>query len=349
MNKRLGFAFLAGVLICPLTPASAGTFTSLFAFGDSLSDAGNLTILQSNIPSIPIPPSPPYAYGHFSNGPTWVEDLAKKLGLPTLTASLGGGDDYAYGGAQTGATTINPATNPVPIDLPAQISQYESTHSAPVVGALYTLDIGANDILNGLGQLSKGTISSADFVTGIGQAINNTVGAVTELYKDGMRSLLIYDVPQLGLTPEFNTDAKAAQAADYWAKTFNAAVLADITSLPSLNGLKLFNLDTYDLLGDVVDNKGADGITFSNVTDACVTSAACVGGSTADQNQYLFWDSVHPTEAGHQITADFAFAAIPEPSTWAMLLLGFVGLGYASSSLARKHRHAVSSAQRNPG
>ena len=51
----------------------------------------------------------------------------------------------------------------------------------------------------------------------------------------------------------------------------------------------------------------------------------------AEQDQHLFWDSEHPTEAGHALIADAALRAIgapvPEASTWAMLVLGFAGLG----------------------
>jgi PEP-CTERM motif len=36
------------------------------------------------------------------------------------------------------------------------------------------------------------------------------------------------------------------------------------------------------------------------------------------------------------ITASVQTAAIPEPSTWAMMLLGFAGLGYAGFRRTRK-------------
>ena len=58
------------------------TYTALFAFGDSLSDAGNLYFADGGT----APVSPPYYAGHFSNGPTWVEDLSQMLpGLGVLT------------------------------------------------------------------------------------------------------------------------------------------------------------------------------------------------------------------------------------------------------------------------
>ena len=68
-------------------------YTALFAFGDSLSDAGNDWIVDGNTD-----PVSPYYQGHFSNGLTWVEDLSNMLRLPTLKPSLAGGNDFAFGG-----------------------------------------------------------------------------------------------------------------------------------------------------------------------------------------------------------------------------------------------------------
>jgi hypothetical protein len=60
---------------------------TLFAFGDSLSDAGNDYYVDGGTD----PVSSIYYQGHFSNGLTWVEDLSNMLGLGTLAPSLKGG------------------------------------------------------------------------------------------------------------------------------------------------------------------------------------------------------------------------------------------------------------------
>ena len=105
MNKKLRLAAFAVSLGVACTPAAAA-YTSIFAFGDSLSDAGNLFAESES--TIPLKP---YVDGHFSNGPTWVEDLSQMLGLgpmkPFLTSN--NGTNYAFGGAQTGTTDINPS------------------------------------------------------------------------------------------------------------------------------------------------------------------------------------------------------------------------------------------------
>jgi len=324
MRKRFGLAVLAASLACASGPASA--YSTLFAFGDSLSDAGNLYILSSHLA-----PAPPYFDGHFSNGPTWVEDLSVKLGLGTLTPSLAGGNDFAFGGAQTGPTPINPA-NPLPIDLPDQIGAYALLHPTPVSGALYTLDIGANDILNALDDYASGTIKLKEVRTVVKQAETNTVDAVDDLYGLGARSLLFYDVPNLGLTPDF--DGTPLQGlASRLALSFDTAVLRKLDPLEA-GGLKVFNLNTYAALTEIVDSPNHDG--FANVSDPCWTGNFFGSGGTpcstlpAVQNQYLFWDGLHPTAAAHLLTADLAYAiTAPEPSTWAMMLIGFAGLSFA--------------------
>src|SRR5271166_2818400 len=152
-------------------------------FGDSISDAGNLY-------KTPNGPLPPYYHGHFSNGPTWVEDLSQLLGLGTLAPSHSGGADYAVGGARTS-------------DLSAEIDTYAGAHPKPVANALYTLDSGGGDIVDALGDYEADKISLAEAGTRLVQAETNTVDAIESLFRLGARNLLFYEVPNLGLFPPF--------------------------------------------------------------------------------------------------------------------------------------------------
>src|SRR5271157_3895630 len=280
-------------------------YTTLFAFGDSLSDAGNLYTLDGGTE-----PVSPYYEGHFSNGPTWVEDLSEMLGLGTLTPSLKGGHDFAFGGAQTGTTAIEGVS---PIDLPAQIAEYALEHPTPVTGALYTLDIGSNDIINALDDYAAGKISLGGVNTVVTEAETNTVHVVDALYLLGARNLLFYEVPNLGLTPLF--DGTPLQSlASFFALSFDKTVLADLVPLEHL-GLKVSDLNTYALLGEVEAKPSHYG--FTNVSDpvwtgnfTSSTSGTLVSSNPAIQNQYLFWDHVHPTAAGHKLTADFAYGLL---------------------------------------
>jgi len=282
-------------------------YTALFAFGDSLSDAGNDWIVDGHTD-----PVPPYYQGHFSNGLTWVEDLSNML-FPgtTLTPSLAGGHDFAFGGAETGPTLIEGAN---PGDLLGQISQYGLFHREPEPGALYTLDIGGNDIIKALDELHAGQIGPSVAGTVVAQAEANTVHAVETLFALGARNLLFYEVPDLGLTPHFRAEGPPWQnLASGLAKSFDQTVLSDLVPLEHL-GLKVYDLPTYADLDLVASNPSyfasQYGTTFTNVTDPGWTgnfTSSSSGILRPGYQDYLFFDTVHPTALAHQLTADIAY------------------------------------------
>jgi phospholipase/lecithinase/hemolysin len=280
-------------------------YTALFAFGDSLSDAGNDYLIDGGTD-----PVSPYYQGHFSNGLTWVEDLSNMLGLGTLKPSLAGGNDFAFGGAETGPTAIEGVN---PGDLLFQVAQYAVLHPKPVAGALYTLDIGGNDLFKALDELHAGQISPSVAGTAIAQAETNTVHAVDALFALGARNLLFYEVPDLGLAPHLSAEGPAWQnLASGLANSFNQTVLSDLVPLEHL-GLKVYDLPTYSLLDTAVNNPSAFssyGVTFTNVTSQAWTGNFTDPNSgllAPDASTHLFFDSVHPTGLAHQLTADLAY------------------------------------------
>jgi phospholipase/lecithinase/hemolysin len=230
-TRGLAFAIVATSLAAV---EAAHAYTTLFAFGDSLSDAGN-TFIEDKGTS----PLYPYFDGHASNGPTWVEDLSVRLGLGTLKPSLAGGDDFAFGGAETGPTDINPA-KPHATDLLDQVAAYEQAHPTPVPGALYTLDIGANDIRSALEHYDSGRITLGEAKTVVAQAEDNTIDAIDDLYALGARSLLFFGVQNLGNTPRFDGTPLQSLATEL-SVSFHTAVIDGLAPLEK-GGLKVFDL-----------------------------------------------------------------------------------------------------------
>jgi phospholipase/lecithinase/hemolysin len=337
-TSGLAFAVVAASLAIASAPAYA--YTTLFAFGDSLSDAGNTFIADKGTS-----PLYPYFDGHASNGPTWVEDLSVKLGLGTLKPSLAGGDDFAFGGAETGPTDINPA-KPHATDLPNQVAAYERAHPTPVPGALYTLDIGANDIRSALEDYASSKITLGEAKTVVAQAEDNTIDAIDDLYGLGMRSLLFFGVQNLGNTPRFDGTPLQGLATEL-SVSFHTGVIDALARLEK-GGLKVFDLKPEAAFAKIKADPEAYG--FTNVTDPCWTgnmtdpkSGTLCSPTLAGQDQYLYWDMAHPTAAGHRVIADVAdetLTAIPELSTWAMIAIGFVALGFASWGARRARASA---------
>jgi len=316
--------------------ALAWPYSAIYSFGDSLSDVGNAYIATGGIQ-----PASPYFNGVFSNGPIWLQDLAPMLGLPAPTPSLPpyNGNDYAVGDASTGSTLIYTAGK---FDLPAQILSFEAAHpgGAPS-SALYTFSIGANDVFGLLGVLATDP-TFAGTQTVLQEAASNVALAAGALESDGAKNLLLYNVPDLGLTPYIqdlaimHSDPALPGQAAALSQDFNTLVSQDLASMDP--GLSVHTLDAYDLIVKAVMNPGAYGLT--DVTDPCwtggTTGYAGGGAVCSSPDTYLFWDFAHPTAAANKFVAEAAFqAVIPEPSIWAMMLIGLAGLGFAGARRAR--------------
>ncbi len=329
MVSRPGLA-LAGFLTLSLFAASAmaGPYPALYAFGDSLSDAGNDYILSGGT----IPASPPYSDGRFSNGPVWVQDLSQALGLGTLTPSLHGGTDFAYGDAQTGTTPVHTADR---LDLPTQLAQFQTAVAHPAPGALYTLWIGANDLESILEANPTPTQAHAD----IAAAVGNIVTFVNGLATDGAKNLLVLTVPDLGVTPLGRSlGPTGSQEASALAAGFDQALVTTLSGVGRADGLNLSFLDTYSLLDAAIADPAAYG--FTNVTDPCLSGTTPCASTEAGQNQYLFWDDQHPTAAGQAIVAENALALVPEPDSFSLFVAMLGGLALVLGRRFRRMRYA---------
>src|SRR5579871_5035334 len=89
---------LAAAMAASVTaaPASAGTYSALYVFGDSLVDSGNDYIATSGAQP---PASGGYNAGRFSNGYNAADYLNFALFGSYSAPELGGGTNYAFGGA----------------------------------------------------------------------------------------------------------------------------------------------------------------------------------------------------------------------------------------------------------
>jgi phospholipase/lecithinase/hemolysin len=295
-----GWAALALLLI-----ASAGRtepITGIVAFGDSLSDTGNVFTATGGA----APPSPPYAAGRFTNGPNWLDQFASRLKVADPMPSLKGGSNYAYGFAETG-TGFGPTTIPgltVP-NMATQVASYLASNT-PKPGQLFTIWGGANDFFDGQ---TKPAVPAA-----------NIASLVNTLAKAGATNFLVLNLPDLGNTPFGSTLPSAQkQALNALSAAFNSDLSNDLSKLQASDpGITIHSVDTAGLLQKVEAHPSAYG--FTNVTDSALLTGH------ANDPGYLFWDSVHPTTHGDMLVAAAAAQTVPEPATLTLMGLGLVGV-----------------------
>lgn len=306
-NDAQAAAGAAGTTSAPSAPVSGtGGFSRIYAFGDSLSDAGNIYNL-----SLRSLPAAPYAKGEFSNGPVWVQQLAVRLGLPPPAPSTLGGTDFAYGGTKTGAEArgLN-ALNP--LDLPSQFVQFAAGHRSPEPQALYTISIGGNDVLS---AATSYPTDPAGAVAAVDRAVAAETRFVQALAAGGARNLLVLNVPDVGKTPAVM--AKGAQAAavgSSLAAQYNARLATSLSSLAAREHLNLHLVDTYSLLGRGVADPAAFGLTevktpiwTGNYLDP---RSGALNATGAAQSGYLFFDGIHPSATGHGFLAASAHQSL---------------------------------------
>jgi phospholipase/lecithinase/hemolysin len=289
-------AALASAKPAAPTPAPAGArYPAIYAFGDSLTDTGNVSLATLGM----VPVSPPYADRSFSNGPVWIQDLAHDLGVPPLNASLTGGTDFAYGGAETGQTPVHTLN---PTDLTSQYSQFLTQSPSPLPGALYAVWAGANDVLDIANN------NPPDPATAISDAVNNEMAVIGGLVAHGAQNLLVLNVPNLGITPyEQERGPATAQNASALAASYNAQLAAALQPLEASGALHVDLVDTYSVLDAAKTNPGAYG--FTDVTDPLwngnltSSTSGTLRASGSAQNQYLFFDSLHPSAQAHNMLA----------------------------------------------
>jgi phospholipase/lecithinase/hemolysin len=277
-----------------------GGFTQLYAFGDSLSDAGNVSLATAGV----IPVSPPYSDGRFTNGNVWVQDLSQMLGLPPVKASLAGGTDYAYGGAETGATPIHTVN---PTDLPGQLAQFALNTPSPSPNALYTVWIGSNDVLDIANQVTN----PAQQQTDIGAAVHNEATFLSGLVAAGARNVMVLDVPDLGVIPyETEQGATISGTAATLSLDYDNELAGTLQAMAATGAARFDLLDTYSLLKNLVASPGSYGFTNATtpVWSGTLTSASSgtLQASGSAQNQYVFFDAMHPTAQAHDLLAQAA-------------------------------------------
>ena len=304
----------------------AGSYNGIVAFGDSLSDPGNVFVFtgwqsvrpfnEDNIPDAP------YARGghHFSNGSTWIEQLSSDLKLkegtgPALRTSAF--TNYAFGAARARDTGS-------PYDLTQQVTQFLGSGQVITPDTLISLYVGGNDVRDALVAFFVafeqtlglgGTMAEAQAAgeAAAGEILTAAITAIADnivvLEMAGGIQFLVPNVPDIGVTPAVQAlGPDAAFLASLLSAQFNEGLESTLQGLEFLLGIQVTRLNVYQLINDVVTDPGVAGLI--NSTDACITPLVRKGAFCTQPDDYLFWDGIHPTRAGHAYLAAAALEAL---------------------------------------
>jgi outer membrane lipase/esterase len=304
--------------------------SQLVFFGDSLTDSGYNDNWSFPTP-LPVGKAPTFTtYG----GYVWAQYVARDIKGVTLpiypgpnppdtitnnseypvpgfvSGTLTGGFDYAAAGSTTAASGFNETWAPA---LATQVLFYESTHGNTAdAKAIYFIWSGANDILKVLTAPTFPT--QLQLLITASSAATNIASQAAILASRGATRIVVVTLPNLGLTPLINSLAASnptlpaqMQSLSF---TFNSMMNTALGGVVSRYGVKILIVDSYDLLDNIALSVAAgqpytiagQSFKFVNATSpACSTvSQAIYCPSTAPTN-YVFADSLHPTDMAHRV------------------------------------------------
>ncbi|HEU5281524.1 MAG TPA: SGNH/GDSL hydrolase family protein [Gammaproteobacteria bacterium] len=318
---------------CNASLVYADPVDEIIVFGDSLSDTGNLYSFTQKahqvIASIPIIPKNPYYQGRFTNGPNWIDDLHAAYQVPV--------DNYAYGGSW--AEPLMDSKLNIPFGLDMQMDDYFLHHPFDMHRDkhLYIIWSGSNDYAHGR--------DNPDYATT--NAVNSIRRQIEWLADYGAKNIFVIGVPDLSLVPEVRVQGADVMQAAHAISTMHNQKLATMIKevqgeYPNLNLLiydiiddfndifnhpEKYNLKTtlsacyngsFYLAGaamnatevEAAKSVHLDLLTNPSLRAAYTTSLAAAAGDMMCSNpdDYLFFDTIHPTRGVHQLIADKAFA-----------------------------------------
>ena len=314
----IGIFTLVALAVAPVYAGSP--YSEIYVFGDSLSDPGNVFVVTGEHSVRPFNadniPDAPYARGghHFSNGKTWIEQLSADLKLkggtgPALRTSAF--TNYAFGAARARMTGV--------MDLSSQVGFFLSGMQGNIpADALYSVYVGGDDVRDATTTFFEVFFSTGDPVAAqlaaeavVGEAVQSIADNIMLLAGLGATHFLVPNVPDIGVTPA--TQALGPQAvavATGLSAGFNAALETTLFNLENGLGIQITRLNVFELINNAVADPDIAGLV--NVTEPCITPLVRKGAFCNKPDEYLFWDGIHPTRAGHAYLAGAALDALAQ-------------------------------------
>lgn len=280
MTRPISWIITTVFIMCAaFNPASSDAqetrFDTVTVFGDSLSDTGNA------------------AGARFSNGPVWVEHIARHFNL-SVDPVASGGTNYAVGGARA----YEPGS---PYNLRAQVDEWlrQEPERETVERSLFIVYGGANDLL--------AAVYGQDPVVLAMNAVRALGTIADDLASAGARHILFANLPDLAKVPAVRQYGPGVgQVATRTTSGFNEALKQTLDGVESRHDVRILRLDVFSLTERVFRDPAVLGVPGIDLTTPCQTD----GRVCSDPDRRLFWDHVHPTAFAHARLARAALEAL---------------------------------------
>ncbi|OMO69274.1 Lipase, GDSL [Corchorus olitorius] len=330
-------------------------FPAIYNFGDSNSDTGGISAAFEPIRA-------PYGVGFFhkpagrdSDGRLIIDFIAERVKLPYLHAYLNSlGANFRHGANfATGGSTIRRPNETIyeygisPFSLDMQIVQFEQFKARTLelynqakdpsekaklprpedfAKALYTFDIGQNDLSVGFRKMNFDQLRAA-----MPDITNQLASAVQHIYKQGGRTFWIHNTGPIGCLPVnlfYNLHPDPGYVDQYgcvkgqndMAMEFNRQLKERIIKLRTeLPEASIVHVDVYTAKYSMISNTKNLGmadplkvccgyhVNYDHVwcgNKATVNNTEVYGASCKNPSLFISWDGVHYTEAANKFVAD---------------------------------------------
>ncbi|XP_012444247.1 GDSL esterase/lipase At3g27950 [Gossypium raimondii] len=323
-------------------------FPAIYNFGDSNSDTGGISATLNEI----LPPNGETFFGHpagrASDGRLIIDFIAEGIKLPYLSAYMDSiGTNFRHGANfATGGSSVRPPGFS-PFNLGIQISQFiqfkartttlynqlslnrriplsisNLPRPAEFSQALYTFDIGQNDLGHGFQTMSEKQVRDS-----IPDIVGELSKAIHILYKEGARFFWIHNTGPLGCLPynviygkkPGNVDKNGCvKAQNEAAMEFNKQLKNKITWLRTqLPFAKFTYVDVYSAKYDLISNAKklgfVDPFNFCcgsfygyhiNCGKKAIVNGTVYGNPCDHPSNHISWDGIHYSETASMLVSN---------------------------------------------
>ena len=336
LNRTLAMVALAAApAFLVATPASAASYLDLYVFGDSLVDSGNAQALRAAAGGAdPAPAAAGYYQGRFSNGYNFADYLSVSIGAGPATASEYGGNNFSVGGAQAREVAGDASASFVD-----QLASFTNFGKRIDSQSLVLVTFGGNDVRAELAKVAANPAYQADF----SQTLAAFRSGLDTLYANGARNFVVTGLPNIGQIPavtDFNSPALSAAGGILSRRLnygFNPATGSDdlvgiddvVASFGAASGANASFFDLFSHQQQIYADPTAYGLTADLDTRVpCIRVPDAVPACDG----LVYFDTIHPTTQLHGaiaqgLEAQLGITAVPEPASWALMIVGFGVVG----------------------